>query len=89
MSWNTKIPFSKGWNLLQKEVAEGRPQPGRPAKLPRKDIHPAHAVFQPRTFEGSMADSEQHIRNLMVAIEQLRRTCSTRWWCGGRASVGG
>jgi hypothetical protein len=64
-----------------------RPQPGEPKELPMEDIKFASGVFQPRSFDGNRADSEEHIRTLMTAIRETAGHLLepiTVWWSGTR-----
>jgi hypothetical protein len=78
--------FGESLNELRREKGKN-PQPDDPTELPVGDIRFAHLVFQPRSFEGNRADSEDHIRTLMAAIRDTPGHILdpiTVWWSGTR-----
>lgn len=85
MSFNDKMPFTEGYALLKAEGEAGRSAPGRPKKIRRSEIRMAHSVFQPRMFEGTLANNEAHIIALKEAItnaEDHQLDPITVWWSG-------
>ena len=75
---------SFGASLRELRLEKGKnAQPDDPTELPVGDIRFAHLVFQPRSFEGNRADSEDHIRTLMAAIRETPGHILdpvTVWW---------
>lgn len=78
--------FGASLRELKQETGKNA-QPDDPTELPVGDIRFAHLVFQPRSFEGNRADSEDHIRTLMAAIRETPGHILdpvTVWWSGTR-----
>jgi ParB-like chromosome segregation protein Spo0J len=75
-------------SLKELRANEGKmPQPGEPKELAREDIHFASGALQPRFFEGTRADREEHIRGLMTAIRETPGHILEPivvWWTGTR-----
>jgi hypothetical protein len=71
---------------LQAELASGKPPPHPlPDELPLKDIRLADAVFQPRTFDGTRAESAEHVNTLKDAIKNSPEGVIEPlvvWWSG-------
>jgi hypothetical protein len=83
----SSITFEEGLGLLlEEQKVNSKPTHENPKALPLNKIRMAHSVFQPRQFEnGTMGNSEDHIRNLMDAIRnEPSNTLDpiTVWWSG-------
>jgi hypothetical protein len=72
--------------LKEEQKVNAKPQYENPKALPLSKIKMAHSVFQPRQFEeGTMNNSEDHICNLVQAINnEPTHTLDaiTVWWSG-------
>lgn len=78
--------FSAALERLTAERAGGKKQPQKmPQRLLLREIHEEPTVFQPRGFEGTHDQSEQHIATLtQAALVGGLDEPLTVWWSGGR-----
>ena len=75
--------FAESLSELQEELRTGKPQPDTPTSLPPKAIRYASLVFQPRTSDGSRADSVSHVETLKDAVRNKQTLPPvTVWWSG-------
>lgn len=85
MTHDNKKPttFTESLRELQEELRTGRPQLEKPSSLPLKTIRFASLVFQPRSFDGSKADSTSHVETLKDALRNKQSLPPiTVWWSG-------
>lgn len=80
------VLYDEGEEEIERELREGKPQPGEPTELPRAAIKFASSVFQPRSHVGSRnANSDWHRTALADAIRNApdhQLDPVEVWWSG-------